>query len=62
MRLTGPARWRSFAEIDARILRRWAPIVPLYDPLFVYFVGPRVGCLRPHALVDYSLNTLCPPR
>lgn len=59
MRLSGPERWRTFAEIDARVLRKWAPIVPLYDPLFVYFVGPGLGCLRPHILVDYSLNTLC---
>lgn len=59
MRLAGPARWRAFTELDARILREHASIVPMYDPLFVYLVGPRLDCLRPHTLVDYSLNTLC---
>jgi peptide/nickel transport system substrate-binding protein len=59
MRLEGAARWRRVTEIDAAVLRDEAPIVPLYDPVFVYFVGPRLGCLRPHVLVDYSLNSLC---
>jgi peptide/nickel transport system substrate-binding protein len=44
-RLDGDERRRALGELDIRVLRDEAPIVPLYHPNNHLFVSKRVGCI-----------------
>ena len=43
--LTGDARLRALAELEIRVLRDDAPVVPLFHPNDHVFVSERAGCL-----------------
>ncbi len=56
-RLHGPARDRAYADLDLKLARDAAPIVPLYVMNEATLVSARVGCvLRRPSLV---LTTVC---
>lgn len=58
--LTGKARARAYASLDARIMRTAAPIAPLYRSNIREFVSARVGCYSyAPALQAMSLATAC---
>jgi len=57
-RLTGTARFRAFAKLDADIMRNQAPWAPLYEASTWSFQSKRVGCLRMQAMV-VDLAAMC---
>jgi peptide/nickel transport system substrate-binding protein len=59
-RLEGEARLRAFARIEADVLRRHAPVIPLYQPNEVIFVSERTGCVVYNpAAAALSYGSLC---
>lgn len=45
-RLSGRARLRALNQLDADVMRTYAPVVPLYQQPRNMFVGRRLGCVR----------------
>ncbi len=52
----GPARYRAFGRLDVEIMRNAAPYAPYGNPVGVFFVSRRVGCIvrHPYFLHDYG--------
>ena len=59
-RLQGDARGRALAELDIRVVRDQAPVVPLYNGNDHLFVSKRVGCIVPNNYVGtLNLGAAC---
>jgi ABC-type transport system substrate-binding protein len=58
-RLRGAARFRAFSRLDAEIMRKQAPWVPLFEESNWVFVSKRVGCLRAHPVAMWDLAAIC---
>ena len=58
-RLSGERRWRAFVDLDAEIVRNYAPEAPYASTSWLVLVGPRLGCVRNHPMYWLALNTLC---
>jgi peptide/nickel transport system substrate-binding protein len=59
-RLEGGARYAAFAELDADVTRRLAPVVPYATLNARAFVSDRLGCVRFHPVYGLDLAALCP--
>jgi peptide/nickel transport system substrate-binding protein len=57
--LTGPARFRAFAKLDADIMRTQAPWAPLYEGSAWLFISERVGCFRAHPMFRLDYPAVC---
>jgi ABC-type transport system substrate-binding protein len=53
-RLSGPARYRAYAELDIRLSRDVAPAIPWAALNDIQFVSPRVGCVTFNPLFDLT--------
>jgi ABC-type transport system substrate-binding protein len=55
-RLAGSARYDALGDLDVQIMRAAAPYAPYANPVGVFFVSRRVGCIvrHPYFLRDYS--------
>jgi peptide/nickel transport system substrate-binding protein len=42
--LPPPERYRAFSQVEATILRKYAPVVPLFNPYNYLFLSARIGC------------------
>jgi peptide/nickel transport system substrate-binding protein len=58
-RLSGPARFRAFSQLDADIMRNQAPWAPIAEGSSWRFVSMRVGCVRLHVVVGLVWGDLC---
>lgn len=59
-RLTGARRHREFARIEADVLRRDAPVIPLFRSRQVIFVSAGTGCVVYNpAAIALSYGSLC---
>jgi peptide/nickel transport system substrate-binding protein len=58
-RLTGTARFRAFAKLDADIMRNEAPWAPLYEHSTWLLVSKRVGCLRNQPVFVRDFAAMC---
>jgi peptide/nickel transport system substrate-binding protein len=58
-RLSGPARFRAFSQLDADIMRNQAPWAPIAEASGSLFVSNRVGCLHLLPVVHYALGDIC---
>jgi ABC-type transport system substrate-binding protein len=61
-RLSGPARFRAFAHLDADIMRDQAPWVPIAEGSSWLFVARRVGCVHVRPAVGLVWGDLCVKR
>ena len=58
-RLSGEARYDAYNALDVYVLRRYAPIVPLRNPLDPWLAGPKLGCIYDHPWYSWDLASLC---
>jgi peptide/nickel transport system substrate-binding protein len=58
-RLSGPARFRAFSQLDADIMRNQAPWAPIAEGSSWRFVSKRVGCVRLRPVVGLVYGDLC---
>ncbi len=57
--LTGTARNRAYAQIDAELSRETAPAVPYAVFNHTAFVAARIGCVKMNPIYGASLGALC---
>ena len=54
-RVPAPERYRRFGLLERDLMRRWAPVAPLFHPFNYALVSTRVGCFSSTAFaVDYG--------
>jgi len=58
-RLSGLARFRAFSKIDAKMMRNYAPWVPLTEGSSWLFLSKRVGCLKLHPVYRRDYAAMC---
>jgi peptide/nickel transport system substrate-binding protein len=58
-RLSGPARFRAFSQLDADIMRNEAPWAPIAEGSSWRFVSKRVGCVRLSPIIGLVWGGLC---
>lgn len=58
-RLRAGERYAAFAELDADVMRRLAPVVPYATLNARAFVGDRVGCVRFNPVYGLDLAAVC---
>jgi ABC-type transport system substrate-binding protein len=58
-RLLAPARYRALSKLDAEIMRKQAPWVPLWEGSNTLLVSKRVGCLRVHPVFIRDYAAMC---
>ncbi len=58
-RLTGDARSRAFAQLDADIMRNEAPWAPLIEFSSSVFMSERVGCVNVHPVFRLDAGAMC---
>jgi ABC-type transport system substrate-binding protein len=56
-RLTGPERYRAYAELDVQISRDAAPAIPVAQQNAIAFVSARTGCVVMRPWLD--LTAVC---
>src|SRR5262249_31328787 len=59
-RLSGPARFRAFSQLDADIMRNQAPWAPIAEGSSWRFVSKRVRCGRLRPVLGLVYRDLCP--
>jgi ABC-type transport system substrate-binding protein len=56
---SGRRRYAAYAAIDADVMRRWAPIVPMANPSVVSFFSARIGCQVQQPVYGIDIGQLC---
>lgn len=57
--LAPPARYDVMAELEIDVLRRYAPVAPLMNPLAYAVLSPRVGCFQSHPFYGPLFSAFC---
>jgi len=58
-RLSGDARLKAYAEVDAYLARRAIPAAPFASGTTSYFLSARIGCQVLHPIYGLDLAALC---
>ena len=58
-RRSGRSRWAAFARLESDVLRRAAPVAPLYYQNDIVFVSARVGCVTYNPTLTIDLAAFC---
>lgn len=59
LRLSGPARFRAFSQLDEDIMRNEAPWAPILEGSAWSFVSSHVGCYVPQPVVHLVVGNYC---
>jgi len=54
-----PQRYAAFASLETKILRRYAPVAPIMNPLAYILVSSRVRCFSYNAFGGFDLGSAC---
>ena len=57
--LPAPQRYEAFASLETQILRRFAPVAPIMNPLAYILVSSRVRCFAYDAFGGFDLGSVC---
>jgi peptide/nickel transport system substrate-binding protein len=58
-RLAGSKRFRAFSRLDADMMRKQAPWVPLFEGSNTALLSKRVGCLKLHPVFRFDFGAMC---